>query len=331
MKKLLIILSTFSLVSSSSLVSTTWVNQLGTNHQDLQNWAETNTVNTNEYGSRNAGIQKGFYIRFYITPAIYNMLSLAAYDANTLPDSAFHFYQFFLGETGKSPIYGTWGQVITQYNNIIEHYNEEYKTYGIDFGQIFRNWLNSNWSFFYKTLFGDDTSYNNWDYYPFPLDRPSTPTRLTAYWRLHGIILNIPFSLNNGTWKVDRTNFRIYPQLEGIEPILYYYNIILPDGKEEEPQINVPSPKKGASKVKAKALLAAGNYILKSFWSDLGVPPSLAIRTNYDYDENRYANQYIYRRGKGKSEPIAINFTVFDDRGDRRYVRVPITFWLTDN
>ena len=329
MKKLLLILSTISLVSSSSLTSTIWVNQLAAKHQNLQNWAETNTVNTNEYGAKNVFGVKGFYIRFYMTPAIYNMLCIAALNAKVYNDPAFHFYQFFLGETGKSPIYGTWGQVIKLYDGIIENYNKEFASYGIDFGQLFKNWLIHNWDTFYNILLGYDTTTNNWNFYPFSLDEPSSQNKLEGYWRAKGAILNIPFSLNKNThtWNINKTNLRIYPQLRGIEPVLYYYQSVLPDKNVKNPEIYVNSPKPGLKRMTVKELFYADRRIINSFWLDLGVPLNLQT-TLFNYDLTAYANDYIYRRGEGISRPILINFIVLDDRLRAVRESFPITFWL---
>ena len=332
MKKLLTSFTTLTLVAGSVTSTTVWINKFVSNSENLKHFEEVNSVKTNRYGLKSAASVEGFYIRFYITPAIYNMLYIAALNAEIYTDPAFHFYQFFLGETGKSPEYGTWSQVITLYDNLIENYNEEYKSYGIDFGQTFKNWLIYNWTSFYKIFLGYDTTTNNWEYYPFHLYKPWSQESLEDYWRAKGVILNIPFSLNKNThtWGIDQRNLRIYPQLEEIGPILYYYEIALPDRRFEGPQINVISPKPGVRRITVDALRKDDFRILRSFWSDLGIPLSLQSRYYYSYDITKYAHRHVYRKGKGTTKPIFIKFTLLNDRGERVYEEFPITFWLVD-
>ena len=320
MKKLLTSLATIFLSGTSALNSTIGTNQLLGNYH-LQDFDAVNSVKANQYGSARTSTLKNFYIRFYITPSIYNMLSLAATAANARPDSAFNFYKSFLGETGKSPVYGTWSQAIAQFYNLINYYNDLYKSYQVDFGAIFKQWLINNWKTFYNVFIGKDFSTNDYHYYPFPDNMPAEKHQqlLEAYWRQHGIVMNIPFSYFalklgvNPKWTIDGINLRIYPQLSGNKGLYYYYTDRYIQGKTTPPQVNVRAPEKGLKKAYAKDI--GTTALLKAFMENFQVPTTLRNKSWYDIDESVLGNKYIYKFGEGPATEIDVKAYVYNESG----------------
>ena len=232
MRKLLLIIST-SILTSGAIANAPFFieTKIQNNKHSLQvppHHVAHNATNTNEFGAHEEGVPVGhknnFYVRFYMTGAIYNALNLVAQEAQKRSDPFIEFYSFFLGdEVNKYPL---WAAAVNQYNNIMENYQT---IYGVDLGQYIRNWFLKNYIYFYRVFMGRNISTNIYDYEKVNLRRMSEAKRseyLTSIWRQIGIILTIPFHYDStaNSWGILANNVRIFPQYDGVGPLTYYYN-----------------------------------------------------------------------------------------------------------
>ena len=308
MKKLLTSLATITLIGNFAVSLTAWTNQFGFNNQNLQDFQATNKVDANEFGNPASLVpstthRTEWYLRFYMNPAIYNMLSLTATASHTFQNPAQHFWQFFLGEAGKSPEYGTWNQAITQYENLIQSYDTLYGQ-TVNFSTIFQHWLTNNWSNFYKIFIGLDFSTNIYRHYNLPpsLTVDERRTFLDQYWRDLGIVMNIPFKFNqtNKQWSIDLNNLRIFPQIEGIQSIYYYYSAT----SNTPPTLDLPNP----DKVSEKRAVEIRQDIYNAFLNAINPPRNMRNAFWYSNDRRSLQNVIIHKRSWIGYPAATINF-----------------------
>lgn len=250
-KQILNYVASLSIVASSITSATAWINS---ENYNLQEYESSNKAEANEYGDPTKLIpgtshQYHWYLRFYITPAIYNVLNLTAKEVLKGEIPVVAFYNIFLGDNSKN--YPSWYEnAVSQYKTIVNQYNA---IYYVDFNMIFKNWLSQNYKYFFNVLLGKEFKT---DIYKYPNMPPGVTPQirkifLQKVWRKNGIVMNIPFTYDpklatTNKWTIDKTNLRLFPQIEGIQTIFYYYTLY--DSSDNTPPV-ILLPNKTSAKV----------------------------------------------------------------------------------
>ena len=315
MKKLTLSLSTIALITGSILNATDLTNSSFSNYHINSNLGlkpilpihKVNEVDYNDFGLSNVLMpgpnhRTQWYLRFYMTPEIYNLMSLVVQSVRTMTDPAFHFWQLFLGAEGKSGRYQDWSKAINQYNEIIQHKEREYPVH-LDFNQIFKNWLVQNWTYFSDTFLGKNFITNIYPFYHFPsvLSPEKRQQLLEEYWRKQGVVMNIPFTYNSidTEWTIDRSNFRMFPQMHRISSFYYYYS----SKGRRPPIVKIPNPT-SLQQVDASTIATS---IYSSFINAIN-PPEELDEGWYSIFQDSLNNKIIYQASLRQPTYIDINF-----------------------
>lgn len=299
------LISTFSILSflSTSIISDTAL--INNRNQNLQEFEAVNQAEANEYGNSDKlvpGTQHRYdwYLRFYMTPAIYNMLLLTAKETSEEKHPMADFYNVFLGEDSKFHYPAWYNSAVSQYKAIMTQYNNFYHT---DFTAILRLWLQNNYKYFYSIFLGENTDLNIYNYKNMPTSLQEKETFLQTIWRQNGVVLNIPFIYGLAAankWTIDRSNVRIFPQIEGIETLFYYYS---------RPIILVRNIW-GKDKVLAKNAI---HEIDVAFLNALNPPLKLRTLSYYEIDNSSLQDKEIYQANSGMfPTTIVFNFSIYE-------------------
>lgn len=300
------LISTFSILSflSTSIISDTAL--INNRHQNLQEFEAVNRAEANEYGNSNKLVpgtehRYDWYLRFYMTPAIYNMLLLTAITHETTSHHPmYEFYNLFLGEDSKFHYPSWYNSAVAQYKAIMTQYDNFYHT---DFTAILRLWLQNNYKYFYSIFLGLNTDLNIYNYKNLPTSSYEKQMFLQTMWRQNGVVLNIPFIYGLAAadkWTIDKSNVRIFPQIEGIETLFYYYS---------RPIILIKNIK-GQEKVLAKDAI---HEILTAFFTALNPPLKLRALNYYAINNSSLQDKEIYQANSGMfPTTIVFNFGIYE-------------------
>lgn len=313
MKKLLCIFTVLNLTASSVININM---KIKNNNQNLQDAETINKANANEFGDLHHLVPSTahryhWYLRFYMTPAIYNMFLLTIKQSlHFWRNPTSRFYNLFLGN-GSEKSYPTWyNNAVVQYNEIIKQYDAFYH---IDFSSVFKLWLEKNYKYFYDVFLGKTYSTNICDY----LDMPDDPTPkqrekfLQTEWRKTGVVMNIPFAYNRdlttqNKWTIDENNLRMFPQEKGVRPLFYYYSEPFVSDPLLAPVLILPN-ETGESFVPADQPQVKRD-IIRVYLSALNPPQNLRERHYYKISPASLKDKTIHDIGGGAATPIAFRF-----------------------
>ena len=341
MKKLLYVFAVLNLTGTSMINVNA---KIKNNDQNLQVFATINKAEANEFGDLhylvpNTSHRYHWCLRFYMTPAIYNMLLLTAEESwnwwrwHSWWDPMSRFYKLFLGDESEQS-YPTWySNAIIQYNEIIKQYDAFYH---VDFNNILKLWLQKNYKYFYNVFWGKTFHTNIYDYPSMPhnLTPEERETFLQKKWRKTGIVMNIPFLYNQdlttqNKWAIDVANLRIFPQIKGINPLFYYYNVLL-EGESNVvvPRLLLPN-EAGVSSVSATDPRVKRD-ILRAFFSALNPPQKLRERHYYSVEQSSLRDKeiHVYNPG-GYPTLIRFKFGLLAPSGEPYSKIFRVGFYLT--
>ena len=244
MKKLVAILATVPLISATVGNTTCFPRQHNNLQQPSAN-AAVNVTETNEFGTHVTGIpdaqKNNFYVRFSMTGAIYNMLNLVAYYAQSESSPGLAFSEFFLQEQTQYP---QWAHAVKQYNDIMSKYQSIYQ---VNLDEVLKSWLSAQFSYFYNIFTADSLATNILNYNNLipqfgHMSSIEQTKELLKMWRQTGVVLTIPFHYNNASqqWSIPENNVRIFPQVRNILPLTYYYNGGITYSTKEAPIMYIP-------------------------------------------------------------------------------------------
>ena len=320
MKKLI---ATFSILNFLGTSITSNAALINNKKENLEQFEAINKAEANEYGNSNKLVpgtshRYDWYLRFYMTPAIYNMLLLTALHETTSHHPMFEFYNLFVGEDSKFHYPAWYNSAVAQYKAVMTQYDNFYHT---DFTAILRLWLQNNYKYFYSIFLGQNTDLNIYNYKNLPTSEYRKEWFLQTVWRQNGVVLNIPFIYGlagPNKWTIEKSNLRIFPQVEGIETLFYYYS---------RPIILIRNIW-GKDKVLAKN---AVHEIDTAFLNALNPPLKLRTLSYYHIDNNSLQEKEIYQANSGlMPTSIVFNFGIYP-KGTTPFVQhVNVKFYLTN-
>ena len=246
-KKLLIVLTSVTLIAGSVTTTTAWTyNKTKTpiTNEHENDECKIQPYGPNIYNSRHISLddaKEGIFINFYITPRMYNWLDLAIEGQTRGGSTALNlFHKVFLDQRAKTPL--EWRNMLKNYDTKIKEIDKQYQNHKFEddllkylsfqeAGTSYKEQVENFYSFFSGNK---NSSYRSHSVDPTEKSYPN----LKSTFRTQGAILQLAFS-NYGSkdvpdWSWDFWNTRIMVWNSNNDLLSHYYYQTYNEGSSKD-------------------------------------------------------------------------------------------------